>query len=82
MYPHNQKCLKELKYSFTRQILEPIYLHDKRTANAGIFQGFGVQSAPLETGTENLSCRGRSLGGPVELATARLYSGSNGAAAA
>ena len=47
--------------------LEPIYLHDKRTANAGHFAGLSGGRLRLETGT-GVPVRAFRLGGPVELA--------------
>ena len=55
--------------------LEPIYLHDKRTANAGHFAGLSGGRLRLETGT-GVPCEGVPAwraGGTG--AAARLYSG-------
>ena len=40
MYPHNQKCLKELKYSLTRQIWNRYTSTIKEPQMQGILQGF------------------------------------------
>ena len=42
MYPHNQKCLKELKYSLTRQIWNRFTSTIKEPQLQGILQGFRV----------------------------------------
>ena len=50
MYPHNQKCLKELKYSLTRQIWNKVYFHHQGAANAGDFAGLSGGRLRLEAG--------------------------------
>ena len=42
MYPYNQKCLKELKYSLTRQIWNKFTSTIKEPQMQGILQGFRV----------------------------------------
>ena len=47
MYPHNQKCLNELKYSLTRQIWNKYTATIKEPQMQGILQGFRVYASAL-----------------------------------
>ena len=67
MYPHNQKCLKELKYSLTRQIWNKFTSTIKEPQMQGILQGFRVVGSGSKLGRE-YPVRAFRLGGPVELA--------------
>ena len=67
MYPHNQKCLKELKYSLTRQIWNRYTSTIKEPQMQGILQGFRVVGSGSKLGRE-YPVRAFRLGGPVELA--------------
>ena len=66
MYPHNQKCLKELKYSLTRQIWNKFTSTIKEPQMQGILQGFRVVGSGSKLGRE-YPVRAFRLGGPVEL---------------
>ena len=50
MYPHNQKCLKELKYSLTRQIWNRYTSTIKEPQMQGILQGFRVVGSGSKLG--------------------------------
>lgn len=52
MYPHNQKCLKELKYSLTRQIWNRYTSTIKEPQMQGILQGFRVVGSGSKLGRE------------------------------
>ena len=52
MYPHNQKCLKELKYSLTRQIWNRYTSTIKEPQVQGILQGFRVVGSGSKLGRE------------------------------
>ena len=67
MYPYNQKCLKELKYSLTRQIWNKFTSTIKEPQMQGILQGFRVVGSGSKLGRE-YPVRAFRLGGPVELA--------------
>ena len=67
MYPHNQKCLKELKYSLTRQIWNKFTSTIKEPQMQGILQGFRVVGSGSKLGRE-YPVRAFRFGGPVELA--------------
>ena len=67
MYPHNQKCLKELKYALTRQIWNKFTSTIKEPQMQGILQGFRVVGSGSKLGRE-YPVRAFRLGGPVELA--------------
>ena len=67
MYPHNQKYLKELKYSLTRQIWNRYTSTIKEPQMQGILQGFRVVGSGSKLGRE-YPVRAFQLGGPVELA--------------
>ena len=67
MYPHNQKCLKELKYSLTRQIWNRYTSTIKEPQMQGILQGFRVVGSGSKLGRE-YPVKAFRLGGPVELA--------------
>ena len=54
MYPHNQKCLKELKYSLTRQIWNRYTSTIKEPQMQGILQGFRVVGSGSKLGREYL----------------------------
>mgnify|MGYP000019525834 FL=1 len=54
MYPHNQKCLKELKYSLTRQIWNKFTSTIKEPQMQGILQGFRVVGSGSKLGREYL----------------------------
>ena len=66
MYPYNQKCLKELKYSLTRQIWNKFTSTIKEPQMQGILQGFRVVGSGSKLGRE-YPVRAFRLGGPVEL---------------
>ena len=66
-YPYNQKCLKELKYSLTRQIWNKFTSTIKEPQMQGILQGFRVVGSGSKLGRE-YPVRAFRLGGPVELA--------------
>ena len=55
MYPHNQKCLKELKYSLTRQIWNRYTSTIKEPQMQGILQGFRVVGSGSKLGRESVS---------------------------
>ena len=52
MYPHNQKCLKELKYSLTRQIWNRYTSTIKEPQVQGILQGFRVVGSGSKLGRD------------------------------
>ena len=52
MYPHNQKCLKELKYSLTRQIWNRFTSTIREPQMQGILQGFRVVGSGSKLGRE------------------------------
>ncbi len=52
MYPHNQRCLKELKYSLTRQIWNRYTSTIKEPQIQGILQGFRVVGSGSKLGRE------------------------------
>ena len=52
MYPYNQKCLKELKYSLTRQIWNRYTSTIKEPQVQGILQGFRVVGSGSKLGRE------------------------------
>ena len=52
MYPHNQKCLKELKYSLTRQIWNRYTSTIKEPQMQGILQGFRMVGSGSKLGLE------------------------------
>ena len=52
MYPHNQKCLKELKYSLTRQTWHKFTSTIKEPQMQGILQGFRVVGSGSKLGRE------------------------------
>ena len=52
MYPYNQKCLKELKYSLTRQIWNKFTSTIKEPQMQGILQGFRVVGSGSKLGRE------------------------------
>lgn len=53
MYPHNQTCLKELKYSLTRQVVWNWYTSYIREPQIqGILQGFRVIGSPSKLGRD------------------------------
>ena len=66
MYPHNQKCLKELKYSLTRQIWNRYTSTIKEPQMQGILQGFRVVGSGSKLGREYPVTAYR-LGGRVTL---------------
>lgn len=66
MYPHNQKYLKELKYSLTRQIWNRFTSTIKEPQIQGILQGFRVVGSGSKLGREYPVTAYR-FGGPVEL---------------
>ena len=66
MYPHNQKCLKELKYSLTRQIWNRYTSTIKEPQMQGILQGFRVVGSGSKLGREYPVTAYR-LGGKVTL---------------
>jgi hypothetical protein len=66
MYPHNQRCLKELKYSLTRQIWNRYTSTIKEPQIQGILQGFRVVGSGSKLGREYPVTAYR-FGGPVEL---------------
>ena len=66
MYPYNQKCLKELKYSLTRQIWNRYTSTIKEPQVQGILQGFRVVGSGSKLGREYPVTAFR-LGGPVTL---------------
>ena len=66
MYPHNQKCLKELKYSLTRQIWNRYTSTIKEPQVQGILQGFRVVGSGSKLGREYPVTAYR-LGGRVTL---------------
>ena len=72
MYPHNQKCLKELKYSLTRQIWNKFTSTIKEPQMQGILQGFRVVGSGSKLGRE-YPVRAFRLGGPEELARLLYY---------
>ena len=55
MYPHNQKCLKELKYSLTRQIWNRYTSTIKEPQMQGILQGFRVVGSGSKLGRLSLA---------------------------
>ena len=57
MYPHNQKCLKELKYSLTRQIWNKFTSTIKEPQMQGILQGFRVVGSGSKLGA-GVPCEG------------------------
>jgi hypothetical protein len=61
MYPYNQKCLKELKYSLTRQIWNKFTSTIKEPQMQGILQGFRVVGSGSKLGRE-YPVRGSSSG--------------------
>ncbi len=66
MYPHNQKCLKELKYSLTRQIWNRYTSTIKEPQMQGILHGFRVVGSGSKLGREYPVTAYR-LGGRVTL---------------
>lgn len=52
MYPHNQKCLKELKYALTRQIWNRYTSTIREPQLQGILQGFRVVGSGSKLGRE------------------------------
>ena len=66
MYPHNQKCLKELKYALTRQIWNRYTSTIKEPQMQGILQGFRVVGSGSKLGREYPVTAYR-LGGRVTL---------------
>ena len=66
MYPYNQKCLKELKYSLTRQIWNRYTSTIKEPQVQGILQGFRVVGSGSKLGREYPVTAYR-LGGRVTL---------------
>ena len=66
MYPHNQKYLKELKYSLTRQIWNRFTSTIKEPQMQGILQGFRVVGSGSKLGREYPVTAYR-FGGSVEL---------------
>jgi len=66
MYPYNQKCLKELKYSLTRQIWNRYTSTIKEPQMQGILQGFRVVGSGSKLGREYPVTAYR-LGGKVTL---------------
>ena len=67
MYPYNQKCLKELKYSLTRQIWNRVYLHHQGTAGSGYFAGASGWSVPVPSWGREYPVTAYRLGGRVTL---------------
>ena len=57
MYPHKSEMLEGAEIFPYSADLEPIYLHDKRTANAGYFAGLSGGRLWLETGA-GVPCKG------------------------
>ena len=80
MYPHNQKCLKELKYSLTRQIWNRYTSTIKEPQMQGILQGFRVVGSGSKLGREYPVTAYR-LGGKVTLekllSLSRIATGSS-----
>ena len=72
MYPHNQKCLKELKYSLTRQIWNRYTSTIKEPQVQGILQGFRVVGSGSKLGREYPVTAYR-LGGRVTRSCWSLY---------
>ena len=66
MYPHNQKCLKELKYALTRQIWNRYTSTIREPQLQGILQGFRVVGSGSKLGREYPVTAYR-LGGRVTL---------------
>ena len=66
MYPQNQKYLKELKYSLTRQIWNRFTSTIKEPQMQGIMQGFRVIGSGTKLGRD-YPVRAYRLGGPVTL---------------
>lgn len=66
MYPQNQKYLKELKYSLTRQIWNRYTSTLKEPQVQGILQGFRVVGSGSKLG-QAYPVTAYRLGGPVEL---------------
>ena len=60
MYPHNQKILKEMKYSLTRQIWNRFTSSIKEPQMQGVLQGFRVSWFRFQVRT-GLSCGGVSF---------------------
>ena len=72
MYPYNQKCLKELKYSLTRQIWNRYTSTIKEPQVQGILQGFRVVGSGSKLGREYPVTAYR-LGGRVTLEELREF---------
>ena len=66
MYPHNQKILKELKYSLTRQIWNRFTSSIKEPQMQGVLQGFRVVGSGSKLGRDYPVVAYR-FGGAVEL---------------
>ena len=66
MYPHNQKILKELKYSLTRQIWNRFTSSIKEPQIQGVLQGFRVVGSGSKLGRDYPVVAYR-FGGAVEL---------------
>lgn len=54
MYPYNQKCLKELKYSLTRQIWNKFTSTIKEPQMQGICRAFGWSALARSWGVSTL----------------------------
>ena len=67
MYPHNQKCLKELKYSLTRQIWNRYTSTIKEPQMQGILAGVPGWSAPAPSWVGSTPVTAYRLGGRVTL---------------
>ena len=72
MYPSNQKCLKELKYSLTRQIWNRFTSTIREPQLQGILQGFRVVGSGSKLGREYPVTAYR-LGGPVTVEELLAY---------